>query len=97
MVDTKINHSIKPDLSTAGAAPLPCSATPSVWGINKLQGLDTIQESQLEAPEPALKVHQVVNRLRQENRLYHHLFYNFTAYVNLEVFQARAMINLDTT
>ena len=48
---------------------------------------------------PALtpNVHQVFNRLRQKDMPYHHLFHNFTAYTNLEVFQAQAMIDSGTT
>ena len=97
MVDTKIDHPTKPDSSTAGRVLQPCSATPTARGVNKLQGLNIIRESQLEASEPALDRHQVVNGLRQEDRLYYHLFHNFTAYANSEVFQARAIINLGTT
>ena len=86
MIDTEINYSTKLDSSTISRAPLLCSATLSAWGIDKLQGFNTIWKSQLEASAPALDVHQVVNGLRQENRLYHHLFYNFTTYANSEVF-----------
>ena len=97
MVDMKINHPTELDSSTAGRAPLPRSATPSAWGINKLRGLDTIWKSQLKAPAPALNVHQVVSGLRQSDGPYHHLFYDFTVYANLEVFQARAMIDSGIT
>ena len=97
MVDTEINHPTKLDLSTAGGVPLPRSATPSAQGIDKLQGLNTIWESQLEAPELTLNVHQVVNGLRQKDRPYHHLFHDFTAYVNLEVFQVQTMIDSGIT
>ena len=97
MVDTEIDYSTKPDSSTVSGAPLPCSATPSAQGVDKLQSLNIIWESQLKAFEPALNVHQVVNGLRQEDGLYYQLFYDFTAYVNSEVFQVQAMIDLGTT
>ena len=86
MVDTEIDYPTKLDLSTVSGAPLLHSATPSAQNIDKLQGFDTIWESQLETLTPALNMHQVVNRLHQSNGSYYHLFHDFTAYANLKIF-----------
>lgn len=97
MVDTEIDHPTKPDSSTTSRALLSRSATPNAQGVDKLQGLDITWKSQLEASEPVLNVHQVVNRLCQEDKLYHYLFHDFTVYANSEVFQAQAMIDSGIT
>ena len=97
LVQLEINQTTKLNMSTIGKALLLCSATPNVQSIDKLQGLNTIQKSQLETLAPALNVHQVVNELCQNDEPYHHLFHKFTVYANSEVFQAQAMIDSGTT
>ena len=97
LVDPEINHPTKLDTSTAGKVLLSHSVTPSAQSIDKLQGFDTIQKSKLETPVPAPNVHLIVNRLRQNDKLYYHLFHNFTMYANSKVFQAQAMINSSIT
>lgn len=94
MVNTEIDYSTKSYLSIADGVLLSHFATLSASSISKLQSFDMIWESQLKTPELALNVYQVINGLRQEDGLYHHLFHDFTAYANLEVFQTWAIINL---
>lgn len=97
LVQLEIDYTTKLNMSTAGRASLPHSATPSAQSIDKLRGLNTIWKSQLEISAPASNIHQVVNGLCQNNELYYHLFHDFTAYANSKVFQAQIMINLSTT